>query len=285
VRVAGDGLMANCAIYGETMACMAFDAPVPNAARIYNYFLGGKDNFAVDREAAQKMLAVLPGTVDACRDNRAFLQRAVRFLAGEAGIRQFLDIGAGLPTMGNVHEVAQEVAPDARVAYVDYDPVVLSHARALLATNPNVIVVEGDLRQPEAILADASLRELIDFSQPVALLLVAVLHFVSDRERPHEVVRALVDALPPGSYLALAQSTPDDVPDEVTEAMKSAYTNASAQVTPRPFEEVARFFDGLAPIDPGVVDVTRWRPDLPPARPSGKAGRQSLVYGGVAKKH
>jgi hypothetical protein len=276
--------MVNYVICGETIACMAFDASVPNAARIYNYFLGGKDNFAVDREAAQRMLAVLPGTADACRDNRAFLQRAVRFLAGEAGLRQFLDIGTGLPTMGNVHEVAQEVAPDARVAYVDYDPVVLSHARALLATNPQVTVIEGDLRRPEAILADAGLRELIDFSQPVALLLVAVLHFVSDSERPHEVVRALVDALPPGSYLVLAQSTPDDVPDEVTAAMKNAYTNASAQVTPRPFEEVTRFFDGLELTDPGVVDVTRWRPDLPPGRPSGTAARQSLVYGGVARK-
>ena len=276
--------MMNYAIRGETIARMAFDASVPNAARIYNYFLGGKDNFAVDREAARKMLAVLPGTADACLDNRAFLQRAVRFLAGEAGIRQFLDIGAGLPTMGNVHEVAQEIAPDARVAYVDYDPVVLSHARALLATNPNVIVVDGDLRRPEAILADASLQELIDFSQPVALLLVAVLHFVSDSERPHEVVRALAGALAPGSYLVLAQSTPDDVPDEVTEAMKSAYTNASAQVTPRPFDEVARFFAGLELTDPGVVNVTRWRPDLPPSRPSGAAARQSLVYGGVARK-
>jgi S-adenosyl methyltransferase len=263
---------------------MTFDAPVPNAARIYNFFLGGKDNFAIDREAAQKMLAVLPGTVDACLDSRAFLQRAVRFLAREAGIRQFLDIGAGLPTMGNVHEVAQEIAPDARVAYVDYDPVVLSHARALLATNPNVIVVEGDLRLPEPILAGASLRELIDFSRPVALLLVGVLHFVSDRERPHEAVQALVDALPSGSYLVLAQSTPDDVPQEVTEAMISAYTNASAQVTPRSFEEVAKFFAGLELIEPGVVGVTHWRPELPPGRPLGKGGRQSLVYGGVAAK-
>ncbi|HEY6786581.1 MAG TPA: SAM-dependent methyltransferase [Trebonia sp.] len=262
---------------------MTFDSSVPNVARIYDFLLGGKDNFAADREAAQKMLAALPGTADACLDNREFLQRSARFLADEAGIRQYLDIGTGLPTMGNVHEAAQEISPDARVAYVDYDPVVLSHARAMLATSPNVTVIEGDLRSPESILADASLRELIDFSQPVALLLVAVLHFVADSERPHEMVRALVDALPSGSYLVLTHSTPDDVPDEVAEAMIGAYANASAQVTPRSFEDVAGFFDGLGLVDPGVVNVTHWRPDLLPSRPSNVMGR-SLIYGGVAVK-
>ena len=180
---------------------MKIDASVPNAARVYDCFLGGKDNFAVDRELAQKILEVLPDTADVCRDNRDFLQRAVRFLAGEAGIRQFLDIGSGLPTMGNVHEVAQEAAPGVRVAYVDYDPVVLSHARALLAKGKDVVVAEGDLRSPEAILADERVRQLIDFSQPVAVLLVAMLHFVTDADRPYDAVRTLVDALAPGSYL------------------------------------------------------------------------------------
>jgi hypothetical protein len=262
---------------------MAIDTSVPNAARVYDFFVGGKDNYAADRELAEKILAVLPDTADVCRDNREFLQRSVRFLAGEAGIRQFLDIGTGLPTMGNVHEIAQETAPDSRVAYVDYDSVVLSHARALLANDRDVIAVEGDLRAPEAILADADVRRLIDFSQPVAVLLVAVLHFVLDADRPHDAVRTLVDALSPGSYLVLTQSTPDDVSDDVTEAMKGIYSNASAQVAPRSFEEIAKFFDGLELIDPGLVDVTLWRPDLPPRRPS-RPRKRSLIYGGVALK-
>ena len=262
---------------------MTFDVSVPNAARVYDFFLNGKDNFAADRELAQMILAVLPDTAYVCWENRQFLQRSVRFLAGEAGIRQFLDVGTGLPTMGNVHEVAQETAPDSRVAYVDYDPVVLSHARALLANDRDVTAVEGDLRAPEAILADAGVRQLIDFSQPVAVLLVAVLHFVTDADRPYDAVRTLVDALPPGSYLVLTHSTPDDVPDDVTEAMKNVYSNSSAQVAPRSFDDVAKFFDGMELIDPGLVNVRLWRPDSP-LRPSRAPGR-SLIYGGVALKH
>ena len=262
---------------------MVFDASVPNAARVYDFFLAGKDNFAADRELAQKILAVLPDTAVVCRDNREFLQRSVRFLAGEAGIRQFLDIGTGLPTMGNVHEIAQATAPGSRVAYVDYDPVVLSHASALLANDRDVAVVEGDLRAPEAILADAGVRQLIDFGQPVAVLLVAVLHFVTDADRPYEAVRTLVDALPHGSYLVLSHSTPDAVSDDVTEAMKDIYSGASAQAAPRPFEDVAKFFDGLELADPGLVDVRLWRQDLSPHRPSRPPVR-SLLYGGVALK-
>jgi len=258
---------------------MSFDASVPNAARVYDFFLGGKDNYASDRELAQKILAILPDTADVCRDNRGFLQRAVRFLAGEAGIRQFLDIGTGLPTNGNVHQVAQETAPGSRVAYVDYDPVVLAHARALLAGDRDVIAAKGDLRSPEAILADADVRQLIDFSQPVVVLIVAVLHFVADADRPYEAVRTIVDALPSGSYLVLSQSTPDEVPDDVTVAMKDAYSGASAQVFPRSSEEIARFFDGLELVDPGLVNVTLWRPDQPSDSP-----RRSLIYGGVGLK-
>ena len=184
--------------------------------------------------------------------------------------------------MGNVHEVAQEAAPGARVAYVDYDPVVLSHARALLANGRDVVAVEGDLRSPEAILANERMRQLLDFSQPVAVLLVAVLHFVTDVDRPYDAVRTLVDALAPGSYLVLTHSTPDDMADDVTEAMKDVYSNASAQVAPRTYEEVARFFDGLELIEPGLVNVTRWRPDPRPrqSRPEGR----SLIYGAVARK-
>jgi trans-aconitate methyltransferase len=259
------------------------DASVPNAARVYDFFLGGKENYAIDRELAEKILAILPDTADFCRANRGFLQRAVRFLAGQAGVRQFLDIGTGLPTMGNVHEIAQEAAPGARVAYVDYDPVVLAHARALLADDRDVIAVEGDLRAPGAILADAGVRQLIDFSQPVAVLIVAVLHFVTDAGRPYEAVRTVVDALPSGSYLVLTHSTPDDVSDDVTEAMKDVYSGASAQVAPRSFQDIARFFDGLELIDPGLVNVTLWRPGPPSRRPS-PAPRRSLIYGGVARK-
>ena len=262
---------------------MNVDASVPNAARVYDFFLGGKDNYAADRELAHKILEILPDTADVCRGNRDFLQRAVRFLAGQAGIRQFLDIGTGLPTNGNVHEIAQETAPDSRIAYVNYDPVVLAHARALLADDRDVIAIEGDLRSPEAILADAGVRQLIDFSQPVAVLLVAVLHFVSDADRPYQAVRTIVDALPPGSYLVLTQSTPDDVPNDVTKAMKGVYSGASAQVAPRSFEEIARFFDGLELIDPGLVNVTLWRPDLPSHQPS-HTPRRSLIYGGVGLK-
>jgi hypothetical protein len=259
------------------------DASVPNAARVYDYFLGGKDNFAVDRELAQKILGVLPDTAEVCRDNRQFLQRSVRFLADTAGIRQFIDIGSGLPSMGNVHEVAQQAAPGARVAYVDYDPVVLAHARALLANGRDVVAVEGDLRSPGSILASEQLRPLLDFSEPMAVLLVAVLHFVADADRPYDAVRTLVDALAPGSYLVLTHSTPDDVADDVTEAMKAVYSNASAQVTPRAFEDVARLFDGLELIEPGLVNVRQWRPGPRPARSSRPEGR-SLIYGGVARK-
>jgi hypothetical protein len=258
---------------------MTFDASVPNAARVYDFFLGGKDNYASDRELAQKILAILPDTADGCRDNRAFLQRAVRFLAGQAGIRQFLDIGAGLPTNGNVHEIAQETAPGARVAYVDYDPVVLAHARALLARDTDVIAAAGDLRSPAAILADPAVRQLIDFGQPVAVLIVAVLHFVTDADQPYQAVRTIMDALPAGSYLVLTHSTPDDVADDVTQAMKDVYSGSSAQVAPRSSADIARFFDGLELVDPGLVNVTLWRPELPSPAP-----RRSLIYGGVALK-
>jgi hypothetical protein len=254
----------------------------PSVARMYDYFLG-KDNYLADRIAAQRMLEVLPDIADACRDNREFLQRAVRFLAGEAGIRQFLDIGTGLPAMGNVHEIAQEAAPGARVTYVDYDPVVLASARALLATSPDVTVVEGDVRSPDAILADAGLQRLIDFSEPVALLTVAVLHFVGDDEDPHGNVRSILGALPGGSYLALTHSTPDDVPADVAKEIVDVYASASAQVTPRTYQDVMRFFDGLELVAPGLVNVTDWRPQRVPGQPSQGEGR-SLVYGGIARK-
>jgi trans-aconitate methyltransferase len=179
--------------------------------------------------------------------------------------------------MGNVHEVAQQAAPDARVAYVDYDPVVTSHARAMLSS-PNVLVMEGDLRLPEMILGDPDLRNHIDLSQPVALLLVAVLHFIADADDPYRLVRELAGQLAPGSYVAVTHATPDDVPAEVAKTMTRVYDDASAQVTARSFKEVKRFFDGLEFIEPGLVDVKSWR-----AGPGSSQG-QSLIYGGVAVK-
>src|ERR1700745_1409713 len=188
----------------------AFDTGTANTARIYDYLLGGKDNYVVDREAGDKLVEALPGAVQACRDNRAFLQRAVRHLAG-AGIRQFLDIGTGLPTASNTHQVAQHAAPESRIVYVDNDPIVLAHARALLTSTPEgaCAYIHADLRDPAAILAGAA--RTLHFCQPVGVLLVAVLHFLTHDEQPHAMVRALMDAVPPGSYLAVSHVTADHV--------------------------------------------------------------------------
>ena len=178
---------------GDGGASPYVDASIPNVARIYDYLLGGKDNYSVDRESAMELVRLVPGAIAACHSNRRFLQRAVRFLANEAGVRQFIDIGAGLPTRGNVHEVAQETVPDARVSYIDYDPVVVSHAQALLATNRTVVAINRDLRQPEQIINHPALQALMDFTQPVAILLVAVLHFIADEDNPYGIVDRLKD--------------------------------------------------------------------------------------------
>jgi hypothetical protein len=211
----------------------AFDTGTADAARIYDYLLGGKDNFAADREAADKLVAALPGTEQACRDNRDLLQRVVRHLA-TAGFQQFPDIGTGLPTMGNVHEVAQ---PDARVAYVDYDPIVYCHAQALLAGTPSVIAVEGDLRDPDAIIANPAISQHLDFSEPVALLLIAVLliavlHFVDDAHDPRGIVKRLMDGTPAGSCVVLTHVTADHVVLEAAAAAQAIYNGASTAVIP-----------------------------------------------------
>jgi SAM-dependent methyltransferase len=260
----------------------AFDVTVPNAARIYDFMLGGKDHFQADRDAAAQLLKVLPGCARACRDNREFLQRAVRYLT-RAGVRQFIDIGSGLPTAGNVHEAAQDADPGARVAYVDYDPIVLAHARALLGTSPAVTVIDGDLRKPGEILAHEDLRKLIDFRQPVAVLLLAVLHFVADDEHPREVIQEIIAALAPGSYLAITHVTADHVAAGAAATARGVYTSASAPVIARTRAQVTRFFDGLELTWPGVCDVSAWYPDTPPARPHGQAP-PAYIYGGVAIK-
>jgi S-adenosyl methyltransferase len=260
------------------------DVSVPNVARMYDYWLGGKDNFAADRQAADKMLAVLPDIAEVVRDNRSFIGRVVRFLAAEAGIRQFLDLGAGLPTQDCVHEMAQAIAPDARVVYVDNDPVVCSHGQALLGPRDRVGFVHGDLRRPAEILRHPEVLAKLDLSQPVAVLCVSALHFVPDEEKPHQIIAGYRDALAPGSYLAITHgitaATPDDDPDQIVESVTNVYQNASAQMHVRPVREIERFFDGFEILDPGVVWMASWRPD-PGTRP---AGRANSLYGGVGRK-
>jgi hypothetical protein len=259
---------------------------VPNPARIYDYLLGGKDNFPADRDVAEQVLAIAPVARDVVGDNRAFLRRAVRFLTSEAGIRQFIDLGSGLPTQGNVHEVAQADAADARVVYVDNDAMVVTHSRALLAGD-NTVAVQADLREPERILAHPEVRQLIDFDQPVALLLMAILHFLPDDEDPFGIVARFRDALPAGSYLAISHGTrdiparPDMSPEEMTEMgtkVERLYQLTTASLVTRTHAEVERFFDGLDLLDPGVVEIQRWRPD----------GRRPMLpggfYGGVGRK-
>ena len=262
-----------------------FSPRVPNAARIYDHLLGGKDNFAADRAAAAKLLQVLPGSAQAARDNRDFLQRAVRYLT-TAGIRQFIDIGSGLPTVGNTHEIAHQADPAAKVAYADYDTIVLAHAKALLQSgSPNVVVIDGDLRKPDSILAHPGLRELIDFRQPVAVLLLAVLHFLTDDEHPRDVVRQLASALAPGSYLAISHVTADHITASAAATAHGVYASASAPVIARTRAQVTAFLDGLDLIDPGVTDVAAWHPEIPPARPRGHAPPASgYIYGAVAAK-
>ncbi|MCP2338903.1 SAM-dependent methyltransferase [Actinomadura rupiterrae] len=257
------------------------DTKTPSSARIYDYFLGGKDNYAADRAAAEEILRSIPESSAAARANRGFLTRAVRFLVREAGISQFLDIGAGLPTQGNVHEIAQGEAAEARVVYVDNDPVVLAHGRALLETNPRVAVLHGDLRCPEEILADARLRELIDFSEPLGLLLVGVLHFVGDGDQPYEHVRHLIDVLAPGSHAVISHGYKGGLKPEVNEAAQRVYRRSTLAIHSRDPGEVAEFFRGLDVLPPGIVWVTEWRPNPADHLPDPTHAR---FIGGVARR-
>lgn len=255
---------------------------IPHPARMYDYYLGGKDNFPADREAAERVMSLSPLVRISAQANRAFLQRAVRTLAAEHGIRQFLDIGTGIPTAGNTHEVAQRVHPDAKVAYLDNDPIVLVHSRALLAGAGagNASVVQADLRDPKAILDNPEVRKVIDLDQPVALLLFAVLHFIDDADDPWAIVRTLVDALPSGSYLAISHGTADFTTPEQAAKGPAAYKNATAQLSMRPKAEVLRFFEGLELLDPGLVTAPNWYPDQAPADTDGEVA----IWSGVARK-
>jgi hypothetical protein len=257
----------------------AIDTTVAHSARVHDYWLGGKDNYAADRAAGDAVIAAYPGIVASVRANRAFLARVVRFLAAEAGIRQFLDIGTGIPAANNTHEVAQSVAKDCRVVYVDHDPVVLAHARALLTSSAEGATdyLDADLRDPGTILAGAA--RILDFSRPVAVMLIAVMHLIVDADDPYGLVAALMAAVPPGSYLALSQVASDIQAEQMAEAAKRYNRLAHETQRHRTHDEVARFFDGLSLADPGLVPVQQWRPGTPA---EGRA--RSAMWGGVALK-
>lgn len=249
--------------FASNLALSNDDLPIPglliaNVARIYDYLLGGKDNLPVDRMAAMELMRIVPDIATVCRCNREFLKRVVRFLAGGKDISQFLDIGTGLPTQGNVHEIAQSINPDARVLYVDNDPVVVSHAQALLMNHPTAVAINRDLRNPDEIISHPALQALLDLNKPVALLLVAVLHFIPDDCDPFGIVDELKAALPSGSYLVLSHATGDEIPAGVTDQVRELYSRANAPAAPRTREEVMRFFDGLEVITPGLVAVSAW---------------------------
>jgi hypothetical protein len=258
----------------------AFDTSVANQARIYDYLLGGKDNYEVDRVATDAVLAIYPGMVFNAKANRAFLGRAVRFLAGEAGIRQFLDIGTGIPTAGNTHQVAQEVAPESRVVYVDYDPIVLAHARALL-TGTDVGATEyidADLRDTGTVLGEA--RQLLDFTKPVAITLLAILHAVPEADDPHAIVARLLDAVPPGSYLALTHIASDLLDAQTQQGL----TGVSDRMVQQDFSfrsraAVTRFFAGTDLVPPGLVRVEEWRPE-----PGQDDVAKSSLWAGIGRK-
>ena len=256
------------------------DTSVASIARIYDYWLGGKDNFKADRDAAEQMIQQYPDIVTGVRKNRAFLGRAVHYLAAEAGIRQFLDIGTGLPSSNNTHEVAQRAAPDARIVYVDNDPIVLSHAQALLTSTPEgaCAYVDADIRDTGKILKDAA--NLLDFSRPVAVCLIMILQFIPDEDDPVSIVRALVDAIPSGSYLTVAHPA-SDVDQHVGPALRQLSTRmGGTRAAPRTHQEVSRFFDGLEMVEPGLVQLHRWRPGTG----LDDTGRDLAAYGAVARK-
>lgn len=254
----------------------------PHPARIYDYLLGGKDNFAADRDAAEAGLLTNPNARVTVRENRAFMRRVVRYLVKEAGIRQFLDVGTGLPTSPNVHEIAQAAAPEARIAYVDNDPIVLVHARALLTSSREgkTSYIDADMRDPASILSSPELQATLDLSQPVALLLIAILHFIPDQDEPYLIVSRLIDALPAGSCLALSHLTSEFDP-VVWEGISEVAANGGMNLRVRSLPEIGRFFDGLELVEPGVQAVSRWRPDPGDVPPD-----DSIVSlgGGLARK-
>lgn len=254
------------------------DTTVAHPARVYNAYLGGTANYPADRAAMRRVLEVEPGIGAVAWENRAFLQRSARFLIGEVGVRQVLDIGAGIPEAGGVHDIAAACAPETRIVYVDNDPIVTAYGRDL-ARSPHLGIVLADLRSPERIVADERIRALIDFTQPVALLLVAVLHFVSQAEDPARIVAALRDALAPGSYLALSHATAD-YRTRVARQVSAVYEDAAASVTLRSREEIAALFDGFDLVEPGLVQAPLWRPEV---QPPPESVENIWLYAGVGR--
>ncbi|NBE54690.1 SAM-dependent methyltransferase [Streptomyces boluensis] len=240
------------------------DTSKPSVSRMYDFYLGGSHNFEVDRQAARQAMEFMPGLPKVMQANRAFMRRAVRF-AIESGITQFLDIGSGIPTFGNVHEVVQAANPRAKVVYVDHDPVAVEHSRAVLTGNESAGVVAADLRTPQEILNSPEVKALLDLEQPVALLLVAILHFVEDADDPYAVVAELRDALAPGSLLVLTHASYDGVPQQEQAAgTVGVYRNTRNPLVMRTRDEIARFFEGYDMVEPGLVQMPHWRPETPP---------------------
>jgi hypothetical protein len=257
-----------------------FDVRVAHPARVYDYWLGGKDNFAADRIAGEETIAAYPAIRASARANRAFLARSVRYLATEAGIRQFLDIGTGLPTARNTHEVAQSIAPDSRIVYVDNDPLVLAHARALLASNSEGVTayLDADLRDVEEILAQAA--DTLDFGQPVGVMLLAILHYIPDLDEARQVMARLVSAIPSGSFVTISHAASDISPEAMAEMIKRMNEHlAEGNHVGRTRDVVAGLFEGLDLLEPGVVKVTQWRPES-----DAEAGGPTSLWGGVARK-
>jgi hypothetical protein len=255
----------------------------PNVARMYDFYLGGYHNFAIDRQAAEAVISAYPDFPVAMRANRAFLRRAVKFLAS-AGVSQFLDIGSGIPTVGNVHEVAQQVQPDARVVYVDSDPVAVAHSAAILGRTANVAALQADAGHVETILEHPVVKAMLDFGQPVAVLLLTVLHFVVDDDVAVRTVRALRDAVAPGSYLVVSHGTREhDAPPAVQAQVVRLYGQTSNPARPRSAAQIARFFDGLTLVEPGLVFTPLWRPQ-DASEPLFPHPERSATYAGVARK-
>jgi SAM-dependent methyltransferase len=254
---------------------------VPSSARVYNYLLGGKDHFPIDRAVGDAIAEQVPTIRTMFRGQRAFLARTVRYLVREAGIRQLLDVGTGIPSAGNVHDVAHELAPESRVLYVDNDPVVLAHSRALLSTSPEgrVRFILADLREPETILGDPTLPQTLDLSQPVGLILIGIMHHLRDDDDPRRIVATLVHALAPGSYLVLSQSSQDFDP-EAMRGLAAASEQSGIPNVPRTLAETRAFFADLELVEPGLVPLAAWRPD-----PGSQEDPHSVyAYGGVARK-
>ncbi|AHH19262.1 S-adenosyl methyltransferase family protein [Nocardia nova SH22a] len=271
------------ASHKDPVAPPGIDVSTPHPARRYDYWLGGKDNFEADRASAEAVAEAFPSVQIAALENRAFLRRAVGHLAADTGIRQFLDLGAGLPTAGNVHEIAQSVAPESRIVYVDNDPIVALHARSLLDSAPEgaTVYLEADARDPRRILTHPDVSATLDLSRPVALIMLAVMHFFTDEDRPYEVVRELVDALAPGSYLVMSHATSDHLSQEDLADSEEANKRSGIPFRLRSTAEFRPFFTGLELVDPGIVSIINWPTESHRAHPRPEA---VSMLGAVARK-